>query len=115
MPKMFIENSAGGVRALRENDLAGGGVVTAAVPQGVAALQVVKATPGRLCRIVITTAGTESISIYDHASAASGKKLFTTPATSALGSIYDIQMPAELGITVAAQTANTPAFTVSYT
>jgi hypothetical protein len=87
---------------------------TATVPQGIAALQVVKSSPGRLYTISVTTAGTTSISIFDNASAASGNVLFTTPAASTLGSIYQLNLPAPHGITVAAQTATTPAMTVGF-
>lgn len=92
----------------------GGGSSTVAVPQGVAALIVVKATHGTLAQITITTAGTSSIAIYDNATAASGTVLFATPAVSALGTIYKINATAANGITVAAQTSTTPAFTLSY-
>lgn len=84
------------------------------VSQGINPLQVVKPAPGTLAQITITTAGTSSISIYDNATAASGTVQFTTPATTSVGTSYMISMPAANGITVAAQTATTPAFTVSY-
>jgi hypothetical protein len=97
-------------------DLATGAApsATVAIPQGVAPLVVVKASEGRLFNIVITTTGSTSISIYDNASAASGKILFTTPASTPLGTIYYLNMPALNGITVAAQTGTTPAFTMAF-
>lgn len=91
-----------------------GGASTAAVNAGATGAPVViKAGPGRLCRIVVTALGTALINIYDNASAASGTILFTIPASAAAGTIYDVQMPAALGI-VAGNAANTPALTVSY-
>jgi hypothetical protein len=87
---------------------------TLAIAQGVHALVVAKASEGRLFNIVVTTAGTTSISIFDNASAASGTILFTTPASSPLGSVYFLNMPALLGITVAAQTGTTPGFTLGF-
>jgi hypothetical protein len=59
-----------------------------------------KAAPGRLCRIVVTVAGTVAFSVFDNASAASGTALFISPATTSIGTIFDIQMPAQVGITV---------------
>lgn len=90
------------------------GDTNVAIPQGIAPLVVVKATSGVLCRITITTLGSSAISIFDNAAAASGTVLFTIPANAAVGSIFDIRMPAALGIVVAAQTATTPAFTASF-
>jgi hypothetical protein len=72
-----------------------------------------KAAPGRLCRIVITVAGTASITVFDNASAASGTVLFISPATTSVGQIFDIQMPAQNGITVS-NPASSPGFTASW-
>jgi len=91
-----------------------GGRLTAAVAAGVGtAAVVVKANPGRLCKITVTTLGTAALSFYDNAAAASGTVLFTIPASAAVGTIYDVQMPAAAGI-VAGQVSNSPAVTVSY-
>jgi hypothetical protein len=74
---------------------------------------VIKAAPGRLCRIVVTAGGTVAFSVFDNASAASGTLLFTSPTTTNLGTIFDVQLPAELGITVS-NPASSPAFTISW-
>jgi hypothetical protein len=74
---------------------------------------VLKAAPGRLCRIIITVAGTASVSVFDNASAASGTALFISPATTSVGTIFDIQMPAQLGITVS-NPASGPGITVGW-
>lgn len=72
-----------------------------------------KAAPGRLCRIVITAAGTASITFFDNASAASGTVLFISPASTSIGTIFDVQVPAQNGIT-ASNPASSPGFTVSW-
>ena len=89
-----------------------GGQFSQAVASG-ANTVVIKAAPGRLCRLVITTAGTASVTIFDNASAASGTVLFVSPATTSIGTIFDIQMPAQAGITVL-NPASSPGFTVSW-
>lgn len=72
-----------------------------------------KAAPGRLCRIVITVAGTVAFNVFDNASAASGTALFTSPTATSIGQVFDIQMPAQLGITVS-NPASSPGITVSW-
>lgn len=73
----------------------------------------VKASAGRLCKVIITTLGTGSQIFYDNASAASGTILFATAASAPVGTIYDIQAPAVNGI-YAAGAASTPVCTVLY-
>lgn len=73
----------------------------------------IKAAPGRLCRISITVAGTASVTVFDNASAASGTVLFISPATTTIGTVYDIQMPAQSGITLS-NPASSPGFTISW-
>jgi hypothetical protein len=96
----------------------GGGTATAVVPAGVATT-VIKASPGKLCRAVITAAGTTGDTpIYDNASAGSGTKIgvipgTTTDATALPGRVFTFDMPALLGIT-AVGPASSPAFTVSF-
>ncbi len=88
-----------------------GGQFSQAVASG--ATVTLKAAPGRLCRIVITAAGTVAFSVFDNASAASGTALFTSPTTTAIGTIFDIQLPAQNGITVS-NPASGPGITVSF-
>lgn len=81
-----------------------------------AANTVVKAKPGRLRKVIATSTGTGSntvVTIYDNASTNTGNILFALPSNAAAGTIYDVQLPADLGITVA-QVTNGPALTVSY-
>lgn len=58
----------------------------------------VKTGAGRICRISITTVGTGILTVFDN-TAASGNILYNTTASQAVG-VYDIQLPAEVGITV---------------
>jgi len=48
-----------------------------------------KNSPGRLWSATVTTLGTAALDIYDNASAASGTKLLTIPASAAVGTIYN--------------------------
>jgi hypothetical protein len=89
-----------------------GGKFSQAVASG-AGTVVLKAAPGRLCRIIITAAGTASFSVFDNASAASGTLLYISPATTSLGQIIDVQVPAQNGITVS-NPASGPGVTVSW-
>jgi hypothetical protein len=90
-----------------------GGLVTTAFAAGTSANTVIKATAGRLCNIVVTTLGTAALSIYDNASTNSGTILMQIPASAAAGTIYQLNMPAANGITVAG-VANSPGLTISW-
>jgi hypothetical protein len=89
-----------------------GGRFSQAVASG-AGTVVLKAAPGRLCRIAVTAGGIVAFSVFDNASAASGTLLFTSPTTTNLGTIFDIQMPAQNGITVS-NPASGPGLTISW-
>lgn len=73
----------------------------------------VKSSAGRLVRVIITTLGTGSQVFYDNASAASGNVLFATAASAAVGTIYEVDIPAANGI-YAAGAASTPVCSVVY-
>ena len=89
-----------------------GGQFRQAVASG-AGTVTLKTAPGRLCRIAVTVAGTVAFSVFDNASAASGTLLFTSPTTTTLGTIFDVQMPAQNGITIS-NPASGPGLTVSW-
>lgn len=74
-----------------------GGQFRAFIASG-ASTAVVKTGAGRLCRLSITTVGTGVLTVFDN-TAASGNVLYITTASQAVG-VYDIQLPAEVGITV---------------
>lgn len=90
-----------------------GGATNATVAAAAAGPVVVKASAGRLARVVVTAAGTASETFYDNASSCSGTVIAITPATTSVGSVIDFQMPAAAGIT-ACGGAGSPALTVSY-
>jgi hypothetical protein len=77
-----------------------------------ASTRTIKTGKGRLCRISITAAGTASFTVFDN-TAGSGAVLFTSPASTAVGTVFDINLPAETGITVV-NVASGPAFAVSF-
>lgn len=92
----------------------GGGTTTAAIAAS-AGTTVVKATAGRLCKAVVTTAGTatDNITVYDNATTGSGTILAIIPGGTTVGTVYDLQMPAANGIT-AVNVASGPAVTLSF-
>jgi len=74
----------------------------------------VKASPGRLGRVVITAAGTASLTFYDNAAGGStGTIIGVTPVTTAVGQIYDFSMPAAVGIS-AVGGAGSPGATIGF-
>jgi hypothetical protein len=82
-------------------------------PVTIGTTQTVKAGPGRLHRVVVTTVTATAVTtIYDNASAASGTPLFVVPIGAAVGTVYTPDLPAVNGITVAG--AGTGAITVGY-
>jgi len=91
--------------------LVASGQFSAAIASG-SSTTTIKSGIGRLCRVSITTAGTASFTVFDITSG-SGTALFVSPATTSVGTIFDIQMPAQIGITVVNQVSG-PAFTVSF-
>jgi hypothetical protein len=75
--------------------------------------QVIKGAPGRLLRVVVTTVtASAATTIYDNASAASGTALLVIPVAAAVGTIYDVNLPAVNGLVVGG--AGTGAITVGY-
>lgn len=96
---------------INENLSTVGGQFSQAVASG-AGTVAIKGAPGRLCRVSITVAGTVSVTFFDN-TAASGTILWVSPATTALGTVYDIQMPAQVGITCS-NPASGPGITLSW-
>lgn len=87
---------------------------TAPIAAG-ASTTTLKPSPGRLCRVVVTTAGTsaDNITIYDNASAGSGEVLATIPGGGTVGTVYALDVPAVNGITVV-NVASGPAVTIGW-
>jgi hypothetical protein len=90
-----------------------GGLQTTAVAAGTSTDTVIKATAGRLCKVLITTAGTNALVIWDNASGHTGTIIGSIAASAAAGTLVSFQMPAANGITVQGN-SNNPAFTVSW-
>jgi hypothetical protein len=91
-----------------------GGITTTTVAAGVTGDTVIKATPGRLCRVLVTsTAGAAVTNIWDNASGHTGTIIGTFVASVAAGTTVDFQMPAANGITVGGAATN-PAMTISF-
>jgi hypothetical protein len=73
--------------------------VSAAFTASLNATGAVKAAPGRLASILVTTAlSAAAVTIYDNASAASGTVLAVIPASSAVGTRIVVDLPAFNGI-----------------
>lgn len=110
-----IIDSAGtnkaGVDANHNLYITNGGTATVVITASSAGA--VKAAPGRLCRVLVTTAVTSAVSIFDNTNAASGTVIATIPTTAAVGTVYDVQLPAAVGIYVGGGTGS-PGLTVSY-
>jgi hypothetical protein len=100
-----------GVRGIQ--DVSVGGRTSTAIAAGVAANTVVKATPGRLARLLVTATGTNQLTIYDNATTSSGTIIAIVPANAAVGTLIDCQAIALNGITIAGNAAN-PGITIFY-
>jgi hypothetical protein len=82
-------------------------------PVTIGTTQTVKAGPGRLIRVSVTTVTATAVTtIWDSASAASGTPLLVIPIGAAVGTVYTPDLPAVNGITVSG--AGTGAITVGY-
>lgn len=92
---------------------ANGGRNTTPVAAGITTNTVIKATPGRIGKVVVTATGTAGVNIYDNATTNSGTILCAIPANAAVGVVYDIQLPAAAGITVGG-VANAPGVTIGW-
>ena len=88
-----------------------GGKNATAIAAGTAADTVIKATPGRLCRILVTTLGTNPMQVFDNASGHTGTIIGALAASAPVGTQLDLQMPAANGITVFGNASN-PAVTI---
>lgn len=110
-----IIDSAGtnkvGVDAQHAMQVSDGGTATVVITASSAGA--VKASAGRLCRVLTTSAATAAVNIYDNTNAASGTIIATVPASTAVGTVFNVQAPAANGIYVGGG-AGTPGLTVFY-
>jgi hypothetical protein len=75
---------------------------------------VVVAGSGVLHRLIVTTAGTAALSVYDHATATAGQSpLFTSGTTYALGTVTELNIPFANGL-VFLQASGSAAVSVGY-
>jgi hypothetical protein len=93
-----------------ESIASNGGQFRAFIPSG-ASTTTIKIGIGRVCRLGITTPGTGVLTIFD-STTASGNVLYSS-ATSQTNGVYDIQLPAEVGLTVQ-NTVSGPVAVVSF-
>ena len=87
-----------------------GGATTVAIAAGVAANTTVKSSPGRLCRVLVTTSGANAMQFTD---GAAGTIIGIIPVSAAVGTVIDFQLPAATSI-IAVGSATNPAVTVSF-
>lgn len=89
-----------------------GGSATSTIATG-AGNTVIKASAGRLVQLLVTTAGTASLTCYDNATTNAGTVIGITPATTTVGQVIKLDTPAANGITCAGATGS-PVVTASY-
>jgi hypothetical protein len=94
-----------------EQLIALGGKFSAFIPTG-SSTTTIKRGPARVCRIIITSAGTAAFTIFDN-TAGSGSVLYASPTAMSVGQIIDLQVPAQIGITIV-NVASGPAFAISF-
>lgn len=107
--------------SVNEDLVAQGGRLTMALPVPVVSPEagiknIIKATPGRLCKVLVTAAGTGTgeVLFYDNELGnAAGTVIGVVPATVAVGTVYEFNLPAAKGITCI-NVENGPSLTVSY-
>lgn len=94
-------------------DVNTGGRASLAIAAGVATNTIVKASAGRLARILVTASGTGALNVFDNSGGASGTQIALVPPSAVAGTLIDCQAPALNGITVQGNAAN-PAVTIFY-
>jgi hypothetical protein len=92
----------------------GGVVLTVPIAAATSGPTVIKASQGRLARVLVTTQGTTTAeTFYDNPSACSGTIIGVIPVTATVGTVYQIDLGANTGITACGGTLS-PAVTVGY-
>lgn len=92
----------------------GDGATTVAIAAGTATDTVVKAAPGRLCRVLVTATDSNPMTIHDDDEEGTGTVIGCLPANPAVGATYTFNMPAAVGIVVNGH-ADNPGVTISFT
>jgi hypothetical protein len=104
------------VRAVLLVDAAGNAqstTATVAIEAGTTTDTVVKPSAGRLGRVLVTATGTDEVSIYDSADAASGTRIGIVPADAPPGRVCTFDVAAANGIVIGGSSA-LPGVTISY-
>lgn len=94
-------------------DTSTGGRASTAIAAGITANTVIKASPGRLARILVTASGTNALNVFDNNASPGGTQIALVPASATAGTLVDCQVPALNGITVQGNAAN-PGVTIFY-
>lgn len=102
------QNIVKAINALSQNYLNVQGIANFS---NISAPTVIKPSPGRICRISITTAGSATGTVYDGATgAATSKPLWIIPmAAASNGEPYEVQLPASFGLLIVPGTGQTVA------
>lgn len=87
------------------------GVSATPITAGLATDTIIKGSPGRLCRILVSAAGANAVVIYDNATTHTGTIIGAVAASATAGTLVECQAPALVGITVQGNASN-PAMTV---
>nr|HET6902700.1 hypothetical protein [Ktedonobacteraceae bacterium] len=82
------------------------GTNTTAIAAATAGNTVIKATAGRLARILVTATGTVTMLLYDNATTNSGTIIGVVKSGAVVGDIIELRTPAANGITVGGNAGN---------
>ncbi len=113
IPNTFSGGVATDVSAVNPLPVDQGGRTNTAIPAGTAGNTIVKASSGRLNRVLVTATGTANSVIYDNATTNTGTIIGIVPSSATVGQVIDLRMPAANGITVSGAAA-APGYTVSF-
>lgn len=103
-----------GVLVAHVGGLLNASIVGTAGASGSGTAGCLKATQGRIAKLIVTAAGTAATFIYDNALGNNtGNVIGYIPASPTVGTVYTFDMPANNGISVPA-VANTSTFTLGY-
>lgn len=86
------------------------------------AASVIKATPGRIAKVIVLAGGTASNGVFTindvatTGAAAAANAVWTLPSGATAGSVYDLDFPCAVGIVLSAvPSAGSPILAISYT
>lgn len=97
-----------GVDAQNNVQTTTGGTSKVVIAAATAASTTVKASAGRLCKIIVTATGTNPMVFQDN-----GVTVAALPASPAIGTVLDVQIPCGTNIVAVGNAAN-PGVTVTF-